>query len=404
MSKIAFINGDSKFDNIELIFRFGNDRLVLCVSADKCCHTIRKVLEEVSGLSNDISQALSFHPSAERSGVFHSRISALSSEISSILPFQENLSFPRPLHPSFPDQETANVSIASALDKELEKVKEGVNAMRELADEYSEICEQVDRLEKIKDTMESLSNQLDEDVQYLTQGHGRTKEDLINLAQHFPSCLEVDIPYLMRLQLISESIKSINQQSVSLYKDSAILLFVLKQHIGIDPVFRHAVESASVRLRASLVSAVQARDFAVSAAELMDRSRELEQGVEAAEKTCLNLRDELLDALDRARWTGLDPVSDRALEDGSEPSFVSRLSELQSLLSGPLASSLDGLLTFHGQPTNNTTIQHISSRLSCLRTQSGATQELARLLSLVRNQDTGQSSSLPSCLLPITVS
>jgi hypothetical protein len=197
-------------------------------------------------LITELNNAELQHPTSRHDTAFMSRAQALTKRLAvKGDPSLPRSSFPRPVHPLFPDQATSNEMIVKTLSTELSEAVRLARQAEVATQAYHARLEAAKRAALLKDQMADIDKQLEKVGDKLVRGmhDGYEHDNASPLDLHIEVCLDPTrhATYLALLPSVIKEFDYADQAANRLLRDSAVASLRLKDLLGIDITLKNDI-------------------------------------------------------------------------------------------------------------------------------------------------------------------
>jgi hypothetical protein len=345
-------------------------------------------------LFEEIEMARLIHPNVRQSTAFTTRTDALMKRL--YLrgnPASSTSSFPRPLHPLFPDQESSNEALAQALSSEITAAIDVAKKVEVMAKEYRESYDAVRRVEVISQDANTLSTTFMTIIDRLENGvltsHGDgTPPDLSDEKCLDPSSHSV---FLALLPSIMEELATASAKANQLVRNAHVACLNLNGP-GIDPTFKASISSEVQRLSTLQERAQTLGNTVASRTSRLRGIREIWSIMGERLKDLEAIRRQLGEAMEAHRWRQQSTNGETPLTPDSpfathlpvvEPSdLATQLDLIQGRLAREIESPLSLLSPTLEPSLNSWLLQSFNGLGGILE----GVRQMARLLGAIQKQ------------------
>ena len=362
--------------------------------ADEMYAELKKDQASGRALREEIEDAKESHPSSQLGEGFMTRSTALSTRLAMLSDPITSRSFPRPTHPSYPDQPQFTESITTLLSSELRTAVRSSRTALANAQQYQKSCEAVGRVEGSREEMSVLIARFDALEERLLKGTQAADGDGSPPNVDTEDCLDQlrHGAYLALLPSVNSDLDSCNSSANKTLQDCRIALLEL-QRVTLDGTFRTETDQQSEKLEATKLRLAQTRQDVERRAALVRDSRRIWEAIRDTLASVQRTRDQVLQIADRQRWkaergrdgaplTPDSPSIDLPTSDLSPSATLEWVDNLQKGLTQSVSSPLQTLRSSLGAKLAN----HISSASDNLNTRVDLLKVLLRFWGDVRRQ------------------
>ncbi|KAK7049694.1 hypothetical protein VNI00_005725 [Paramarasmius palmivorus] len=357
-------------------------------------------------LQEEIELAVLQHPSGRLSSNFTSRADALIKRLQLRgNPASPNNSFPRPIHPLFPDQAPFNETLAQSLSSDIVAATSVAKSAEAAAKEYRAQYEAVKRVETLRDAVAEINTTLGGLIARLQNGVDGGEGDGSPLLLMSSDCLDPTkhSVYLALLPSMLEDLAKADSSADSLSRSLPAALLHL-DFPGVDSDFKAGASAELSKLIVLRGDAQRIRDEVTSKAGRLREARKIWSAMDAALKDLEVIRRETVDVMDSARWRqeshsihGAPPTPEspptiplplNPHEDAKGGHFGPQMAELDARVSEGVYKPLAILSTTLEVPLKDT----LSRTADSLRSHYERVKRIIDLLQSVRDQATTMAS------------
>lgn len=289
--------------------RFGMNISMQWIKADQTYGDLKRAQAVAQLLKQEITDAKSHHPTARINEGFQSRLNSLKSRISGIVDPSTSRSFPRPLHPAYPDQHASNQYIMNVLSLEMNKARTMGGDAAAAADEYQTLYKAVCHVDKLVDDMRIISGRLTNATGRLTKGTSSKDGDGSPIDLSSEACLDPmkHMVYLASIPALTWELDEADEAAERAMTEARGTLSDLHEAgVKVDPRLKVSVEAAVVRLEAERLKSEGILDEVSAKSGLLRDARELFNTIGDTTSVIAHMRSELTRAADAQRWQALD--------------------------------------------------------------------------------------------------
>ena len=353
-----------------------------------------------SNLLEEIETAKLYHPTARQSVSFGSRIDTIMKRLAIRGDPASPVSlFPRPEHSLFPEQKTANDSLARLLSSEIANANQLARKVDLAAKEYRASYEAVKRVETLLQSVKEVSTVLSSIHKKYEEGIMSPEGDGSPPNLHSEKCLEParhSIFSAFLPSLLEETNLAIDEADACL---KAAPMALLGLNIpGIDQSFK---ENASSDVKALFVlkeTVTRTRDDVSERTARLRESRRISSEIDTKLASLITLNSQIFENMGRDRWqqesggnvappTPESPTSPLSTTP-DHASFEAQLLEIDAKMARDVDDPLERLSATLESPLQI----HLRGRVTELHGSLDHTRGLLRLLGLVREQSAAMNS------------
>ncbi|KII95825.1 hypothetical protein PLICRDRAFT_129845 [Plicaturopsis crispa FD-325 SS-3] len=383
-------------NELEDIGKFVMNVVMQWRKADEIYVETMKDQSAAQNLLEEIEIAKLHHPTARQSASFISRADALSKRLALRgNPASASSTFPRPLHPLFPDQQSSNTSLANSLSSEIASTVDLTKTVDGLAKEYRA------RFEAVRDA-ESISQSADDLVGKLTSLVGRLEQGVVaGDGDGTPPDLTSDAcldpmrhsAFLALLPSVSKEVDEASDCADQLLRRARPALLRLDQG-GIDPSFKGNIATLVQTLSAKRDQARTTRDDVTARVGRLREARKVWTALGGCLQELQDTRRDIGEAMEKQRWkkqtggggtTPLTPESPSPLLPSASASATDALVQLDGIR-GRLLENVDAPLKALQGILEEPLHEWLSQRLEGLDSVLGSVRQMAHLLQSIQNQ------------------
>ncbi|KDQ20724.1 hypothetical protein BOTBODRAFT_50789 [Botryobasidium botryosum FD-172 SS1] len=306
-------------------------------AADEIYCELKNDQVTAQSLFDEIQNAKEHHPTSKLSEAFTSRSAALSSRLSGIGDPSVSRTFPRPLYPSFPDQQAANLTVTSLLSSELATTLKQSRVAASAAKAYQAGYLAVKQCETLSSEMTQLSTRLGDITTRLTTGTSAEDGDGSPPDLSSSDCLDSlrHGAYLALLPTLSVELEQADSASQRALKDCRITLLELANTV-VDPAFKSDIAATMDQLEEKRGIAAGVKKEMVVKVERLREARKVWGAIGDGGRSLEGIRREVTNAMDRHRWRsqrGRDgsPLTPESPEPSRTPITITPSAILQQL-------------------------------------------------------------------------
>ena len=286
-------------------------------------------------LLDDIETAQLTHPSSRQDSVFSARAGAIVKRLSSREnPCSVASGFPRPTHPLFPDQPSANNSVTTVLGEELEIGLSLAARLERSALDYHAACEAVKRAEHSVTSANELSNSYVSVLHHILNGVESSDGDGTPPDVTTELCLRETkhAAFLALLPSLLQQLEKSDEEAGSILPIAQASLLGLAD-INVEPGFKDRLSSAIRRLEDVRAESEHTRAVMTERVNLLRDVRKIWVSAGSILKDLGTVRGELNDLMEQQKWKSSTsshlpptpesmnaslPLSSRTLENATE--------------------------------------------------------------------------------------
>ncbi|EJD53761.1 hypothetical protein AURDEDRAFT_110516 [Auricularia subglabra TFB-10046 SS5] len=308
---------------LEGLGKFAINTVMQWKRADELYGELKKDQLTADALEAEIRNALLSHPTLKLDVAFSSRAQALVRRLQLIGdPKSISSSFPRPVHPLFPDQQAANDSVSTLLSDELQNAMKLARLAEAKARQYHTSLVAVQRVEAARAKMVEVTKQLNTLATFFQEGDPSQPEgSLPDLSA--VRCLEpvAHSAFLAMLPSMASRMPSLETAASRALHETESSLLTLPSH-GIDSQFRSATSQEKDQLIQARYNAVQAKSRATSLANDLKAARGVWTSVADIASDLDSIQEDILSTLNRQRWRSQLSSNGAPLTPESPPSSL----------------------------------------------------------------------------------
>ncbi|ESK97436.1 growth arrest-specific 2-like [Moniliophthora roreri MCA 2997] len=291
-------------NEMENIGKFVMNVVMQWRKADEIYVETMKDQAATQSLLEEIELAAIQHPSGRLSSSFTSRADALVKRLQLRgNPVAPNNSFPRPVHPLFPEQAPFNEMLAQSLSSDILAATSMAKSVDAAAKDYKSKYEAVKRVEMLKDAATEVSDTLSGLIGRLQNGIDGGEGDGSPPLLASTDCLDPTkhSVYLALLPSMLEELGKADNSAGDLSRSLPAALLRLDFN-GIDPDFKAGASEVLSKLIVLRGNAQQTRDEVTGRASRLREARKIWSAMDTALKDLELIRREAVDTIDSVRW------------------------------------------------------------------------------------------------------
>lgn len=308
---------------LEGLGKFAINTVMQWKRADELYGELKKDQLNADALEAEIRNALLSHPTLKLDVAFSSRAQALIRRLQLIgNPKSISSSFPRPVHPLFPDQQAANDSVSTLLSDELQKAMKLARLAEAKARQYHTSLVAVQRVEAARAKMVEVTKQLSTLATFFQEGDPSQPEGALPDLSAV-RCLEpvAHSAFLAMLPSMASRMPSLETAASRALHETESSLLTLPSH-GIDSQFRSATSAEKEQLIQARYNAVQAKSRATSLSNDLKAARSVWTSVADIASDLDSIQEDILSTLNRQRWRSQLSSTGAPLTPESPPSAL----------------------------------------------------------------------------------
>ncbi|KAG8970915.1 hypothetical protein FRC05_011683 [Tulasnella sp. 425] len=294
--------------------RFGMNIAMQWVKADQSFGDLKRVQAMGETLTREILAAKVQHPTERQNALFQERRKLLSDKVKSLVDPSTSRSFPRPLHPAYPDQHASNQYILSVLGVEVSKARTMSSEASAAAEEYQTLFKAVVHIDKQVEEMARLTIRLSNATEKITKGSGLTKEgDGTPIDISTEACLDPakHMLYLTTLPNLTWELDDADEAADRTISTSRGTLADLEEAgVEVDHKLKVSVEKAILGLETERMKSEKVLDEVSAKSGFLREARELHTTVQDMSRGVSLMRQELAEVAEQGRWKLLDDEDD----------------------------------------------------------------------------------------------
>ncbi|KAH7930014.1 hypothetical protein BV22DRAFT_1079617 [Leucogyrophana mollusca] len=382
-------------NEMENVGRFVMDMVTQWRKADEIYVETMKDQAAAQNLLEEIETAKLYHPTARQSASFISRADALVKRLairgtpSSII-----TAFPKPTHPLFPDQVSANDALAQSLSSEIAAALDIVSKVDNVAKEYRTSYEAVKEVETLSLTADEALASFASLVRCLETGVTAEDEDGSPLDLTSEACLQATrhAAFLTLLPSMLQELEQTNARVGPLLRSYRVALLNLRRP-GIEQSFQ---ETSAAQIELLVSQSEHARRVGQEVLERAGRlrvARRVWTVMDSALRDLENIQGEIGEMMEREKWkkqadagaTPLTPETPQAIPPVS-PSWsqdiLERLEGMHTSLSTDVAVPLESMAGSLETPLHD----FLSRTSAGLTSRLESVKQMMRLLDAIKAQ------------------
>jgi len=255
----------------------------------------------------EINDATSQHPTSRFDAAFMTRAQALTKRLTlKPDPVLTKGSFPRPVHPLFPDQAASNELIAKALSSELSEAVKLANEAEGAAREYHRRLEAVQSAERLQQTMQEITKRLGVISSQLANGmkeshkHGDASPPNLDTV----NCLDPmsHATYLAILPSVIQEFDKLDSQTNSTLRESELAFKRLKSLPGIDLALLTSLTTSIQQLEQQRKDCKARKEDVLQRVQRLKEARRLWTILNSIMDGADALMTQALESSERQRW------------------------------------------------------------------------------------------------------
>ncbi|KAH6915417.1 hypothetical protein BKA70DRAFT_576347 [Coprinopsis sp. MPI-PUGE-AT-0042] len=289
---------------LDQVGKFTMDLVMQWRKADEIYMETMKDHNAAQELYEEIHTAKLQHPTLRQSSAFTTRLDTILKRLAlRSNPSSRSGTFPRPEHPLFPDQSSANESLSKVLTTEIASAQQLAEETEKLAKEYREVWEAVKRVETIAGSATELSSSFSSILKRLREGVPGENDEGHPPELTYVDCLNPSSHsiFLALLPGILDEVVELTNKANEVIKDSHSAFDIL-DHASIDPHFK---STATTTIRSLVNLRDEARQISNLVSERATHLRETRQVANTMDSTWKELErmsDTLSEQMERACW------------------------------------------------------------------------------------------------------
>ncbi|CAE6487137.1 unnamed protein product [Rhizoctonia solani] len=293
--------------------------------SDEIYGELKKDQTAAAILKEEIENAKLQHPSQKLNDSFGARSTALTTRLALVGDPATSRSFPRPTHPLFPDQNTANMALTKLLSKELAITSKAIREAAASAAQYQSMVQNITEVESLRNKMVELVKQLEAIAQHYTTGIPSQDGDGSIPNVEDASCLN-PTRHGAFLALLPATLKEHDSAEGEANRSKAqCKAHLLKVGAGsIDPNLKSGVLAAMERLEKQQGITQTSRKNVQDRIEIMREARSIKASVDTVQETTIALRRQIIRSLQHQRWKPQRVQDGRPMTPESPPPVVTQ--------------------------------------------------------------------------------
>lgn len=357
---------------------------------------LKKEQTSAASLHDDVAAALKHHPSAANDSTFITRSQALQQRISNLTTLVNPRLFPKPTHPSFPDQPSYNESILSSLTQELQQTKKIIEDASAIAQGYHRRTGLVSQVDGLRLHLEKEAARLDECTRRLIEGAEAEDGDGSPLCLDSVECLDSlkHGAYLAVLPIISSELDDAENSGNKHALQARDVMRSLKD-ATVDSGFSAGVDHALEQFEKAKKRSKAARDDATTKAAQLRDVRKVWHSIGGTWKQLDVVKADLADRMERSKWVPIGqekPVRSPMVQETSSwpdpsSSVASQLDKLASGISSNITTPLEVLKSTIGPDVTHA----LTSGADIVKQYVENMKGMVRLYGVVTQQATAMS-------------
>ncbi|KAG8764384.1 hypothetical protein FRC12_008129 [Ceratobasidium sp. 428] len=271
--------------------------------SDEIYGELKKDRMAAQALRDEVESAKLQHPNQKFDESFTARASALTAKVAVIGDPATSRSFPRPQHPLFSAQGEANTTLTRLLSRELATTTKAIREAAAAAAQYHDVMHSVNEVERLRDSMVNLTSRLEAVAKHLTDGIPSQDGDGSIPKVEDASCLS-PTRHGAFLALLPATLKEHDTAEEEAQRAKAQCQAILLKvgEANIDPNLKTGVLAAIQRLEKQQQIAHAARKDVHSRIGVMREARNIKGSIDSVQETTINLRRQIIRALQHQRW------------------------------------------------------------------------------------------------------
>lgn len=378
--------------------RFGMNIAMQWIKADQSFGDLKRVQAMGETLTREILAAKVQHPSERHNEVFQERLKLVTDKVKSIVDPSTSRSFPRPLHPAYPDQHASNQYILSVLGVEVSKARTMGSEASAAAEEYQTLFKAIVHIDKQVEEMARLVTRLSNATEKITKGTGLTKEgDGTPIDISSEACLDPakHMLYLTTLPNLTWELDDADESADRAISTSRATLSDLEDAgVEVDNKLKVSVEKAILSLEAERLKSEKILDEVSAKSGFLREARELHSAVHDMSRAVSLMRQELAEVAEQGRWKLLDDEDDLEVHKNGAAAEAEEDEEEWMIIEHPSSGS--------GSSKSTSTSSSSTSPSSSNATDGDAdpSKEFHRRIDEISSHIASHISPLQSQLLP----
>ncbi|KAI0320620.1 hypothetical protein OF83DRAFT_529791 [Amylostereum chailletii] len=261
-------------------------------------------------IQEEVETAKLIHPSARQTNGFTSRVNAIMRRITARdNPAAPTSSFPRPVHPLFPEQKESNRTISFTLETELSTALASACSAEKNAQEYQVVFEAVKNIETLTTASTGLLSRYDSIIHRLRHGFDFVDGDGSPPDLTSSTCLTTmsHSSYLALLPPLLRDLDATDQDARGTLPQAQAALLGLK-HIVLDTDFKEHATSTAERLSLAIKEAQQLRGDVEAHVHSLRQVRKVWSTAEDILRELNGIRETLEEIMERDSWKQASPL------------------------------------------------------------------------------------------------
>ncbi|KAJ8461895.1 hypothetical protein ONZ45_g18130 [Pleurotus djamor] len=381
---------------LERLGHFAANLVVQWKKADEIYVETMKDKTSLLNLMEEVETARLRHPHTAQSQLFTTRLDKLKRRLGlRDIPESTRNSFPRPVHPLFPDQGAFNDNLTQILSQELRSTLELLRSVTVIVEGYSDSANVVQGAEilskSVDDCASSLTSIMDQLVHGVPVG--------VNGSDGSPPSLLTELSinptghsaFFALLPSLLSSLEQLSQRTDQLSTEWVIISLQLEQ-CGIDTAFRANIASQVQKLCELRGQGWVAAETIKDRSEKLRQTRELCSCIDALLRDVDSLHDQVLQDVERHQWrkvsqysaplTPPTPSASLGPSLSSPTDFPALIQQLKDRCLAQVETPLALLSSSHGDALAN----WISQKSTRLQASLATVTHLSGLLKAVQSQ------------------
>ncbi|KAG9128284.1 hypothetical protein FRC07_001925, partial [Ceratobasidium sp. 392] len=271
--------------------------------SDEIYGELKKDRTAAQALRDEIESAKLQHPNQKFDESFTARASALTAKLAVVGDPATSRSFPRPQHPLFPAQGEANSTLTRLLSKELAISAKAIREAAASAAQYHDVMHSVNEVERLRDSMVTLTSRLEAVAKHFTDGIPSQDGDGSIPKVEDASCLS-PTRHGAFLALLPATLKEHDSAEEEAQRAKAQCQAILLKvgAASVDPNLKTGVIAAIQRLEKQQEITHVARKDIHNRIGVMREARNIKGSIDNIQETTINLRRQIVRALQHQRW------------------------------------------------------------------------------------------------------
>ncbi|KAJ4472220.1 hypothetical protein J3R30DRAFT_3298867 [Lentinula aciculospora] len=291
-------------NDMENISKFVSNVVMQWRKADEIYVETMKDQFAAQTLVEEVESAMMQHPTARSSSAFITRSDALLKRLQLRgNPALSTSTFPRPVHPLFPQQSDFNESLAQTLSSEIKHTTELVRNVESLAKRYRASYDAVNRVETLNAAVSTLIVTFDSIVDRLENGIPSSEGDGTPPTLLSHDCLDLGrhSVFVALLPSLLDELAKADQAASELVRQVPPALLHLN-FPGVDQEFKSDASAQILRLTTLRERAQHLNNVTVGRVGRLREARKIWTTMDAMLKDLQLIRREAIDEMDRRRW------------------------------------------------------------------------------------------------------